>query len=271
MEFFERIINKLSRLFVDYKRKGVQLNSHTSSIDPNANWFDPILVGPSTFKEKCTSPDTIQAVINHLNEIDQDEFVKFMINYYKSGLERYGESWRYADLLTTLQAITSTIPIDNYLEIGVRRGRSMTLVAKNNPHVDLVGIDLWIQDYVGIDNPGPEFVQKQLENVGHRGHVHFISGDSRKELKKLKRKKNKPYFDLINVDGGHTRSIARKDLQNSIDLLKIGGIIVFDDITNPYHNRLEKIWDKVIGNSDRFSSYSFSEVGYGVSFAIKKF
>ena len=271
MEIIARIINKLSRLYVDFKRKDTELNKHTTHVYKNANWFDPLIVGPTTFKHNCSSSETIRAVVKHLNEIDQDEFSEAIIDFYTNGLKRFGDSWKYADLLTTLQTISSMIQVDSYLEVGVRRGRSMTIVARNNLDVSIVGVDLWIEDYVGIENPGPEFVQQQLNRVGHIGDVVFISGDSRKELKKLKGRKNKPQFDLINIDGGHTRAIARKDLKNSIDLLKIGGIIVFDDTNNPYLNRLDQVWDQVIGNSNRFLSYSFSEIGYGVSFAIKKY
>ena len=67
MEFFERIINKLSRLFVDYKRKGVQLNSHTTSVDANANWFDPIQVGPSTLAQVWPSLEHVASTRGKLD------------------------------------------------------------------------------------------------------------------------------------------------------------------------------------------------------------
>ena len=58
-------------------------------------------------------------------------------------------------------------------------------------------------------------------------------------------------------------------LANVIPKIKIGGLLVFDDIDNPNHRVLTKVWDRHIKNSKRFISYEFMGVGLGVGFAIK--
>ena len=41
-----------------------------------------------------------------------------------------------------------------------------------------------------------------------------------------------------------------------------------DDISHPQHLYLNDIWDRIIDN-DHFLKYSFRDLGYGISFAIK--
>lgn len=79
------------------------------------------------------------------------------------------------------------------------------------------------------------------------------------------------YFDLITVDGDHSRAGARIDLANVIPRLKRGGVLVFDDICNPDHPSLGRVWDRLVGRRERFASYSFTELGFGIAFAIKKY
>jgi hypothetical protein len=53
--------------------------------------------------------------------------------------------------------------------------------------------------------------------------------------------------------------------------LAIGGAIVFDDIAHPAHPELNGVWQSLVVNDDRFSSWSFRDAGYGVGFAIRKY
>ena len=48
---------------------------------------------------------------------------------YAGGRGKAGGDWRYADILTVLAAACDLIRPRSYLEIGVRRGRSMAMVA----------------------------------------------------------------------------------------------------------------------------------------------
>jgi predicted O-methyltransferase YrrM len=79
------------------------------------------------------------------------------------------------------------------------------------------------------------------------------------------------FFDLITVDGDHSAAGAAADIENVMPRLKIGGALVFDDIANPAHPELREVWDRVVARSDRFASWSFSELGFGIAFAIKRY
>ncbi len=133
-----------------------------------------------------------------------------------------------------------------YLEIGVRRGFSMAMVAARCPDVAIYGFDLWIPDYAGVENPGPRFVQTELRRLGHRGPVHLVSGNSHQTLpaflglpsaptlqrvrSAIRFRRRPPQFDLITIDGDHSLLGAYQDLTDAMPFCAVGGAVVFDDI-----------------------------------------
>jgi predicted O-methyltransferase YrrM len=76
-------------------------------------------------------------------------------------------------------------------------------------------------------------------------------------------------FDLITVDGDHSAEGATKDLEDVIPYLSVGGVLVFDDISHPQHRYLLDVWKSVISKHNNLTDYCFTEIGYGVAFAIK--
>lgn len=266
-----RIKNKLRRRHINKMRSGVPLHNELTLIQNNGNWFDPVICGPSSFVSNCFDAKTISGVLEVSKMLSPDEWLKATCHLYETGLERFGPNWKYADLNTVLYAISKQIKITSYLEIGVRRGRSMALVAKNNPDAKIVGFDMWIQNYAGMENPGPDFVQKELKKVGYHGNVEFVGGNSRQTVPEYFKKNPEAFFDLITVDGDHTGRGASIDLKNVIPRLKVGGVLVFDDISNPYVHDLKKVWQKMVVQSGRFLVHHYDEVGYGVAFGIKRY
>ena len=89
---------------------------------------------------------------------------------------------------------------------------------------------IWIKDYAGMKNPGPEDVKELMDRFGHKGKIELISGDSTKTVPNYFNANPDKYFDLITVDGDHRIKGAKKDLKNIMPRLKIGGFLVFDDI-----------------------------------------
>jgi predicted O-methyltransferase YrrM len=147
----------------------------------------------------------------------------------------------------------------------------MAMVAAMRPEAQLVGFDLWISNYSGMENPGPQFVQQELERVGYRGKAEFISGNSRQTIPEYFRAHPDAYFDVITVDGDHSLRGATTDLKNVIPRLKVGGVLVFDDIVNLWHLHMEKVWRKAAEKGKRFTTYRFDEVGYGIALGIKQY
>jgi len=267
-----RIKNKISKERRKRARQGVPFVDLTTFRDPKgANWYEPILAGPSTFAVDATSPDTAAAVSAHLRKLTLEPWTEFLLQFYQAGIDRFGSSWRYADILTVLHAVCRRVTPLTYLEIGVRRGRSLSLVASLQPEATLLGFDMWIQNYVGQETPGPEFVMGELAKVGFRGKVELISGNSHATVAEYFRQNPDVYVDVATVDGDHTAIGAAEDLRTVIPRLKVGGILVFDDICNVEHTYLRRVWDEEVASTDRFSSWSFDELGHGVAFAIKKY
>jgi predicted O-methyltransferase YrrM len=133
-----------------------------------------------------------------------------------------------------------------YMEVGVRRGLSMAVVAARCPEVEIYGFDTWIPGYGGVENPGPQFVQSQMAKVGYKKRVHFVTGDSHKTLPAFFRVQNSPLlergklawrlparprtFDMITIDGDHSLIGAYEDLMDTMPYCSPGGVVVFDDI-----------------------------------------
>jgi len=134
-----------------------------------------------------------------------------------------------------------------YLEVGVRRGFSMAMVAARSPEAEIYGLDLWVPIYADAPNPGPRFVQSEMRKIGYNKTVHLINGDShrtlpaffrderastRDRLKLRWNAKTRPAsFELILIDGDHTLLGAYQDLLDTMPHCTIGGAVVFDDIS----------------------------------------
>jgi hypothetical protein len=158
-----------------------------------------------------------------------------------------------------------------YLEIGVRRGRSVAAVVSANPECALVMFDMWVAGYAGMENPGPDFVRQELKHIGHCGDMKFIDGDSHVTVPLYLARNPDESFDLITVDGDHTPEGAVQDLCDVLPRLKIGGAIIFDDVCHPIHPELGKVWHDVVASDPRYSAFTYSDCGYGVGFAIRKY
>ena len=236
-------------------------------VEEGNQWYHPVLGGPSTFVEDVSGIKALDV----LRRLSPDQYLEFLVRYWRRGLEEFGASWAYADINTVLWGLSGRLGAERYLEIGVRRGRSMAMVAAQRPDCDLVGFDLWIEDYAGMANPGPSFVRDELRRIGHAGQIELVTGDSRVTVPEYFRRHPDRFFDLITVDGDHSASGAAADIENVVPRLKRGGALVFDDIANPAHPELREVWDRLVARRDRFSSWSFSELGFGIAFAIKRY
>ena len=155
-----------------------------------------------------------------------------------------------------------------YLEVGVRRGFSMAMVASQSPQTEIFGFDMWVKDYANTDNPGPNFVQSELRKLGYRKKVHFYNGDSHQLLPEFFKggwpapepepqaaprfwgnllggtvtpanglpESNTPLkegpilLDLITIDGDHSLLGGYQDLIDTMPHCALGGVVVFDDI-----------------------------------------
>lgn len=230
------------------------------------------MIGAEALGEKIIGTSHyIRAAHALVKSLAPDDYLRYLARYFEAGLTRFGESWGYADIVTVLLGLADHLAPQSYLEIGVRRGRSACAVASRAPHCQMVLFDMWVKNYAGMDNPGPELVEAELKKVGHLGSVEFINGNSHETVPAYFRSHPDAAFDIITVDGDHTNLGAAQDLADVMPRLKVGGAVVFDDICHPKHPGLRDVWRRMAEEDRRFSTWSFRSVGYGIGFAVRKY
>lgn len=109
-----------------------------------------------------------------------------------------------------------------YLEIGVYEGRSLLWMLDNVLTAEdarATGIDPFLE-------PGTEErFRANLAKSGHGEKVELIVGYSQIEMKRLE----PDSYDVIYVDGSHTADDVLADAVLSWQLLRVGGLVIFDD------------------------------------------
>lgn len=231
--------------------------------------FDPLIYTPNYIYNEIKKPSHNKEILNLLKGQTDEPYVKFVRQYYKALSIKHKNQSTYVDMVKVLYVISKLIKPENYLEIGVRRGRSISIVAKNSPLSDLYAFDMWIKNYTGVENPGPEIVRNELKKVKHKGKIYFFDGNSRKTIPEFKKKNPNIFFDLICVDGDHSYYGATKDLDNVLGMIKIGGFLIFDDTNSFEHPFLKNVWTNVVKKRDDFITCEFNELGLGVSIATR--
>jgi predicted O-methyltransferase YrrM len=275
-----RLFKALRERLSQSSKAGVSMSAQAESPPYSANtvfdatavreFFDPVILNPGTLGALAASPETLRHGLELMERLEPDSYTQYLSAYYRTGLERFGEHWRYADIITVLVAVAQCVRPQSYLEIGVRRGRSLAVVSSICPRSKIVGFDMWVPDYAGMPNPGPDFVRSELDKIGHLGDLTLITGDSHKTVPKYFEDHPEMYFDAITVDGDHSEVGAGHDLLTVIPRLKVGGVIVFDDISSPVHPYLRDVWRRIMEADDRFLTWNYTELGYGVGLAIRK-
>jgi predicted O-methyltransferase YrrM len=238
-------------------------------VEAGNQWYRPVLGGAGTLSGHVGGGRMVREALAVLDTLEDDVYRTYVRNFYSAGLLKYGDGWHYADINTALLGLSRALEPATYLEIGVRRGRSLAMVASGAPSCHIVACDLFIENYADMDNPGAEFVRAQLERLGFAGRLDFVVGDSTKVLPQFFERNPDLFFDLITVDGDHTAKGAAIDLRNVKPRLKIGGALVFDDVSNQSHPELQGVWDEVVVADPNFSTFTFNEIGFGVGVAVR--
>ena len=234
--------------------------------DPLDPHFPPTAL---TLGTAAMSDEAANAVVSVLDQLTPAQQLAGQQFFYRWGQAKFGRHWRFANILTALWAAATFIKPTTYLEIGVYRGRSAAVVGSVRPQCDIYGFDMWIPDYAGAPNPGPDFVRQEMRAAGHNGNVTLISGDSRKTVPAFLREHPDLYFDLITVDGDKSILGVASDFAHVLPRLKVGGIFVFDDM--PRVPILRRIWDKVVRHDVHYVTWEFIDAGFGVAVAIRAF
>ncbi len=231
--------------------------------------YSPIIVTPEALARHASSSSVRNRVRTISESLEPDEWTRYIARVYEKGLALLGDEWIYQDLLSILYAVAEVGQPESYLEIGVRRGRSMAMVVSASPRVNVVGFDVWQEGYAGSENPGADFVLGELKRLGHAGQAEFVDGDSHTTVPEYFRIHPDAAFDLVTVDGDHSLAGARADLETVVPHLNLGGVLVFDDTVNPYCPGLDGVWTEFLKDHGELRGYSFDDLGTGVAFAVK--
>jgi predicted O-methyltransferase YrrM len=255
------------------RRSAGHTTDRVSSAGPapdGTDFYGPATVGAATIGELATLAATVTGTLELVSRLADDDYVSYVRDFVVAGRAAAGDAWRYADITTVLAACARLLRPLTYLEVGVRRGRSAAVVAANAPECSILAVDLWNEGYAGMENPGPDHVRAVLGEAGHRGGLRFVSGDSHVELPRLFAAEPQLTFDLITVDGDHSTRGARRDLEDVLPKLRIGGAVVFDDVSHPGHPALGRVWEAAVGRHRRYATWAFDDVGYGVAVAVRR-
>lgn len=234
------------------------------------NHYGPVILTAEILASIAAAPETTEEILRFHDQLASDEYVQYVDTYYREGMKRFGRHWRFMDISNVLYAASKVLQPETYLEIGVRRGRSASMVARGCPKVNVAAFDMWVQNYAGMENPGADFVREELVKQGHTGTVSFFNGDSHETIPAFFKQYPDTIFDMITVDGDHSEAGAFDDLCNVIPQLAVGGVLVFDDICHPVHPYLLGVWRKALAKFPFLEGYEFAEAGFGVAFAIRK-
>lgn len=153
--------------------------------------------------------------------------------------------------------LVQRLAFGHYLEIGVNEGDSLRAALAGGRVTFAVGVDTWGVEAGGTGRGSPDHVISTL-SAEIMASVLLITGDSKVILPGLRHP-----FDTIFIDGDHSIAGCSADLENSIRLLRSGGLLLVDDIENPNHQSLR---DTVLRFADKHRLFTaFHQVHCGVA------
>ena len=160
---------------------------------------------------------------------------------------QFTNNWFNDSAKTQWEKLISQIKPKKILEIGSYEGASacylIQKLAQSNP-IEIHCVDAWNNEmsedtdykYYGsnIDMKAVESrfrknTKLAIENVSEKVDLFIHKGFSDDQLIKLWSSGKKDYFDFIYIDGSHLGPDVLTDAVLSFRLLKIGGVMAFDD------------------------------------------
>lgn len=113
------------------------------------------------------------------------------------------------------------LPSPAVLEVGAFEGRASLWFLNNFPNLSLTVIDPW----AFTNNAAEDTYHRFKSNVlPFRDRVNVMRGGS-----ELMRKLNENQYDIVYIDGDHTSAAVLHDAILAYELVKVGGLMIFDD------------------------------------------
>ena len=80
------------------------------------------MLGEATIKKLISNSNAVEEALLILNKLEVNHDINFILDFYEKGLKLYKDNWVYADINTALIGLSKVMKVENYMEIGVRRG-----------------------------------------------------------------------------------------------------------------------------------------------------
>ena len=150
-----------------------------------------------------------------------------------------------------LYALTEIYILENYLEIGVHNGSSISYVLQSNKNKNCIGIDpfetLQTKDpcmthYIKNDNITE---QKTLQNISKNNHYNSNIKLIKKLSENVLNNEINDNIDLLFIDGDHNYKSVLNDYMKFSKYVKSGGFIVFDDL---HQDGPKKCFKEIVDN-----------------------
>lgn len=140
--------------------------------------------------------------------------------------------WEWGDLPLDRMAFLCLLAArarELIFEFGTFRGRTTLNLALNSPAQKIVTVDLGhsvnegSRGGYGSYTPGEFFLSADDKEI--RDRIELLLGDSTQlDLSRFRRQ-----AELVFVDGGHSYEVCKKDSLNALQMVKAGGVVVWDD------------------------------------------
>jgi adenylate kinase family enzyme len=125
-----------------------------------------------------------------------------------------------------------------YLEIGSYEGRSVIYICENYKNFNLTVVDPYLK-HSEIEN----FTDQNIKKAFKIFKKNINNFKNRIKFYKLKSSEfftqNKKKYDLIYIDGSHFYKDVIQDFKNSLNVLNINGLVIFDDFTWDHYKNIE--------------------------------
>ena len=219
------------------------------------------------FLTQLGNRENTQDVINVLQLLEPEPYATGRLKDFEKQLVSNTKTW---DICSVLSLYSKLFKPSSYLEIGVRRGKSMANILFFSRHCKAYGFDIWIANYAGISNPGPDFVRAEMKKIGHLGELVLIHGDSHVTVPLFIKNNSQIRFDIALIDGDHSYEGAMKDLETVAPVIKQNGILVFDDIYDTTNTPwLLNTWKSFLAQHKEFVQIAENKDFTGTAIAIK--
>jgi predicted O-methyltransferase YrrM len=187
--------------------------------------------------EELYNPRTLYDVRQTMQEYfsdDQDENLQTILDIYQEAIDGGIPYW---DIRTCARVASRVLKPKNYLEVGTRRGWSLAQVLSETPDVTTYVFDVWIENYASAQGNPRSVLNKMQQVTGTTPKIEFINGNSHDTLPQFFNNQIELHFgipprefDIITIDGDHSLIGAWQDLYDVFPHVRVGGMILFDDL-----------------------------------------